>query len=1035
MVWHQRDAGYLRRAVLVAVLALVAGFRAQARAEPLYDFDLPAQPLAEALIEFGNQTGFQFFFESKLMEGKTAPAVEGTFTSREALDRLLDGTGISARVRAGSVLIFEQAHDGKEAIEPLERILTIGSRARGLGFGGITPITVIGSDEFAMKELPDAGQLFSDLPQSNPVISTENSNNLTLGLGIKLVDLRNLGPQRTLILVNGRRFAPTAAFPPVLTGTDVSTIPIDAAERIEVLTGSASTLYGSEAIAGVINFVLDSDLEGAEGSFLTGTSEEGDRTIFKLSLTGGKSFLRGRAHLVAHVTLSHEGKVLQRDRPGLSNPGAFVDGEFIKGAGGSPVTPTGVMVGLEDASGNFVPFIAGSSLPPLLIGQDGTGFEVFTKAPDQLFDFSPFQYLLTPKDRGLFYLNGRYEAGAQLEMYLSVLGGLSRTENQLAPPPLTFQAGQAIRIPFDNPFIPASLNPVVEKAVDAGAHAFFLDKRILEAGVRSGTVKKGFANVVFGITGPLGPFRKFDFAYQYSTVTTKDRDRTVIDVERAQAAADLSACAEFAGCTLIDYFGLNKITPAQINFLTAGSPAQQKANSTQHLITASLENTLFRVPSGKVDALVGLEFRREKFAVVPDPLTESRNQGGVIGLTGTSGSFTVAEGYADVVAPLMRNRGKVASLTWESAARLSHYSTVGTLFSWKSGFEYVPASGFRIRTMYQRGVRAPNIFEFLSPPTIQILQLADPCSDLQRQPPPEVTANCTGGSPLGNVPTDYIEQRETLLGTVSGNSFLSPERAHSVNLGFEYVPGPTQFLGGGDFYFSLALYGIRINDPIFLPGLPLLLEQCYESTDLSSPFCGTNPESGLPLFERDPANHQITNVNLAFLNGGSETVAGFDAEIRFSLFPEDISLLPAGSRIDFGIRYIFNSFQEFLVTEGGDKKESTGEVFRPKQRFLLQMTFRGERLAVQWNTRFQGAAVVNNELAGGVAANRAPAAAYHNLAASVILREGVNLTLGIDNLLNHKPPFLISGQNGTDTLPTLYDVIGRRVWIKLGAQF
>lgn len=1021
--------------VLILCFSLFFTFNPGRAAETYHDFDIQPKPLAEALIEFSKQTGFQFFFENEVLEGIKNNYLKGKFSTQQGLEILLDGTEVVFSVRAGTVIVFEKQQTADAPLQNIENVTVVGARAKGLGFGGIVPVTVINSEEFSMNSATDGTQIFSHLPQTNPVISITNSNARILGVGTVLVDLRNLGPNRTLVLVNGRRFAQTGSFPPLFSATDISTIPIDFVDRIEILTGSASTLYGSDAVAGVINFNLKTNFEGLEGNLLTGISEKGDGEIFKVSLSGGQTFSNGKAHLSGHLTFSKEGKILQKDRPLLSNPGELVNGVFQPGAAGSSTVPSGLIVGFEDAAENLIPFFVSSGPPPLLISDDGNSFSIFTGAPEQLFDFSDFQFLSLPKTRFLLNLNGEYEFGLGKETFFSFFAGSSTAKNLLAPPPLTLAIGQAIRIPFDNPFIPQSLQPFVDQLQADGATAFLMDKRIMEAGGRDGTVKKDFQYFLWGVSGPVGPFENFEFSYQYSTSKTTVQDNVVIDLEKVQIAADPTLCATAPGCTLIDFFGINKISQGQLDFIKNPAPVIKLGKSTQHLISAYFSGALAETQAGKINVILGLEFRREKFSVTPDPSIREENQSGLFGLAETKGSYNVFEAFFDVVTPLIKNRKKIRSLSWEFALRASHFNTIGTIFNWKTGFEYVPVNGFRIRTMFQKGVREPNIQEFFTPINQSAFRLRDPCSNLAAETRQNVISNCLSPASLGNVPTGFLDPRTSITGTFSGNTALLPERSQSVTFSFSYIPTQGQFLGSGNFYFSFDLYWIKIKSPIFLPPLSTMLEQCYESPGFSSAFCGTNPKNGLPFFERDPITNQITNVNLAVLNGASETIAGFDFEIRYTLFGKKLGLQKDAAKFDFIFLYTLNVYQEFFTTPGGDRTETTGQISRPFNRIFFQTTLTLKAFQVFWTTQFQTSGILTFSLPSSSDGNLAPSTFYHDLAFRKELRKDLYLTLGIDNFFNKAPPILLSGNAGTNTIPNLFDIVGRRFWLRLGITF
>ena len=684
------------------------------------------------------------------------------------------------------------------------------------------PVAVVSSQEIVSSGTANVQEILADLPSVGQNISRTSSNFSTTGNGQATVNLRNLGSARTLVLVNGRRFV---AGIPGTSVVDLNTIPTDLIKQVEVVTGGASAVYGSEAIAGVVNFVLDDKFEGIRGRAQATVSSKGDAGRQYASLSAGPSFADGRGHIVAYGQYdrdeglrSKKRSFSERDIPNRSSfasQGLFgIDGSFAPGAGTFTF----------DGSNN-------------LKNSQGANIDGYNRNADR--------YLGVPVERYLASALGSYEFSDSITAYFEGQYAKTKSNSKLEPQAVGFSdlpdaagTGTIAGIPITNPFIPTAIRNAM---IAAGTTALPFRRRSNDIFDRSNENDRETWRVVAGLKGEFAENFIWDIYYTHGETKDDTSSGTILGPQYRNALnavadpngpvcsinVDANPNNNDAACVPINIFGANTVSAAAAAYVTNnGQKSTYNARVKQDVVSASLTGELFELPGGPLAFAAGAEYRRERSS---EDFDDATNQGLTLGnqLSDTVGGFNVKEGFVELVAPILSDRPFFHYLGAEGAVRYADYSTVGGVFSWKAGGEWALIPDIRFRGMYSEATRAPGISELFSAQSETFPAVTDPCDQREgngdgapititaanlpaacRAIPAIAAAAATTG---GFVYT--TAQIQTINGFVGGNPALNEETAKTLTLGVVFTPS---FLRG--FSATVDYYKIRVDDAIGIIG-------------------------------------------------------------------------------------------------------------------------------------------------------------------------------------------------------------------------
>jgi len=910
--------------------------------------------------------------------------------------------------------VFAQAPDDEAMIE---EIVTTGSRIKRSDSSSISPISVLTAEDLSVSGNLTLENFVQDMPAVNGGDYGTGVNNPPTGLAS--VSLRGLGPNRTLVLVNGKRFASAS------TGgyVDLNTIPTAIVDRIEVLRDGASTVYGTDAIAGVVNIITKKDFEGVSLDFGYDVTDEGDGDMYNASLVFGNSFDRGNFIVSAQVNKREE--IRQGDR-GFAECPFFDDGVQTICGGSATTTPA-----------SFTPLGADSALGGSVL--DAGGFtRRFDPGPDA-FNYAALSYLTTPQDVFSGYAAANYElfeapalgaVNATLEMNFS-----NRISDQLLAPVGTFGGWQTSQTHPDNPFgdVLCASNPEC-----TAPQAVATSRRLTESGGRNFTQDVNTWRIGAGLDGSFENGWTWDVNYTVARWIDSQRDEGRPNRPRIEAMMDPDLCAARTdGCPgVYNPFISDSMTDAQVayGFLGVNTKNRSELNVLQLNVAGDMGG--FEMPGGQIGWALGYENRRESASSQPDG-------GAAIGAVAftpgetTAGKFEVDEFYGEVVVPILSGAPMAEILTLEASAR---YTDVDFLEDTESVFkvavEWAPVEDIRLRTTYSEGFRAPNIGELFLGIQQSAESYTDPCRNYGTSGVDATTvANCQadGLAPDFNLATF---QATTLQG---GNPNLEPETSESLTFGVVFTPS---FLEG--LSLSIDYFDIEITDAVGTAPTSEVISSCYASAGFSDPLCALIVGPAFPGVDETPSpaaplrrnsNLQVSGIIASNANLSTYETSGVDFQVDYG-FETDIGL------IDLRVTGTYLSDYDYLPFAGGETVKLAG-FFGGDPFYGSPVTF------AEWQTNF-GVTLTRDNWGGNLSArymsetddiSGAPGN-LSNVADSVTYFDiqgyynwgDMTFTLGIRNLADEDPPY-VTAYDDMNTLNFSYDTQGRYIYGRASLNF
>jgi outer membrane receptor protein involved in Fe transport len=921
---------------------------------------------------------------------------------------------------------FAQAADD-ESSEDL--IIVTGSRIARPDIEAAVPVTVVSAEDIVKGGTANVQEVLIDLPAVGQSVSRTSSNFSTTGNGQATVNLRNLGSARTLVLVNGRRFV---AGIPGTSIVDLNTIPTDLIKQVDVVTGGASAVYGSEAISGVVNFTLDDKFEGI-GARAQGTvSSKGDAGRQYVSLKLGNSFADDRGHVVLygqydkdHGLRSRNRAFSARDIPNRSSfasQGLFsVDGSFAAGA-------------------NTYTFDSANNLK----NYQGANVDGYNRNADR--------YLGVPVQRYMFAGLANYEFSNSVTAYFEGEYAKTKSNSSLEPQAVAYtDLPNAAGIPITNPFIPAAIKAAM---INAGETFLPFRRRSNDIFDRSNKNDRSTWRIVAGLKGEIAENLNWDIYYTHGQTKDFTASGTILgpnyeNAINAVAGVNGPVCSinvdadpnnNDAKCVPINIFGSNTVDPRAAAYVTNnGQLSTYDARVKQDVLSATLTGKAFTLPGGDVSFAVGGEYRKENSSEDFDTAT---NLGLTLGnqLSDTRGKFNVKEAFAEVVVPLLKDRPFFQYLGFEGAVRYADYSTVGGVMSWKVGGEWAPISDFRLRGIYSEATRAPNISELFSAQSETFPAVVDPCDQRKGEgdgaplaiSAANLAAACKANPAIAAAAASAngfvysTAQIQTINGFVGGNPGLREEKAKTLTLGAVFQP---RFLSR--FSTTVDYYRIRVIGAIGIIGQQTSLDECINGSGLAL-FCNN--------IIRDGAG-RVQTINAINLNTGSYLVSGVDTQVRYTL--------PVGSsRIDLSVNWNHRLKQQQTSFPGGPTQPELGQLdcyscgrlgtgFKDRVNASLSGKFGG--LSVTYKVNYLGPVV--DDLTKGANALRVKSYFYHDAQVRYDLGEDKKFAIyfGVDNMFDKKPP-VFNDTNpvtfpGTQTSANTYDLYGRMLYAGVEVKF
>jgi outer membrane receptor protein involved in Fe transport len=950
----------------------------------------------------------------------------------------------------------------------LDEILVTGSRIARSNLDAPVPITVLSGDTLVESGNVSLGDVLNNLPSLRSTFSSANSGRFIGTVGVSALDLRGLGTQRTLVLINGRR--QVSSFQGS-SEVDLNTIPTDLIERTEIITGGASAVYGSDAISGVVNFILKKNFTGLELRAQNGISGHGDAHDFFVSGTYGIK-LGDRGNVAVSVEYSQQDSLRLSERTFSRTFNAFTVNPANPTpddnvAGGVPdlvlvtdrrsiVYSNGgticVQANCRNPARPIFQFQPNGSLAPINLGtRDFRPGARVTEGGSGL-NFNTNGQLLPDLNRLSINLLTHYELTDAVDFFLEAK--FVQTHSIGAGSPSFNGPGFGVTVGSDNPYLTPQALTTLQAAYDGSQDSYTLYRNNNDLGERTDDANRELVRIAAGIRGSLSDNFNYELSYVFgrSTLNLKylnnrieqrfayaaDAVRDVAGVLgkpgaivcRAQldgVVANSFDPAEVSGCVPANVFGDGNISPAARNYINTTSSSSNTLD--QHVATAFVSGSSkgwFELPGGPIGVALGVEYRSEKSTFVPDDFlaTIDPNTGSGVtflnALQKETGSYNVKEAFFEGSIPLLADMPFVKELTMSGAGRVAKYNgKTGTVFAWKADVIYAPISDIRFRASLSRAVRAPNITEQFGPDVQNFFSVTDPCSVEEIANGTSTrAANCVAlGIPVGFV----SDLAATPTGTSGGNPDLKAEKSRSFTAGVLLTPGFVP-----NFSFSADYYRIRITDAISSVGAQDILDQCVDGATITNIYC--------PLVTRD-ATKNISFIKQRSLNFSKLEAEGVDMDLNYRLLTDSYG--------DFNFRGLAtliikrNDFP--FVAEPNRPDQVLGELGDPKFQFNLSVDWKYKGFGVYYEFRH-----ISNQLQGGVNAEdvytvggRPPqnpdaqdllftgTTSYSDLRLSYDFSEKARFYMGVNNLFDREPP---PGLDGTGGGSGIYDNIGRKFY-------
>lgn len=758
---------------------------------------------------------------------------------------LIGGAAVAA---VSPVFAADEAADEEE-----QRIEITGSRIKRTDIEGANPVQVLDRQAIEATGLASVGDILQDIPSAGSSINTTFNNG---GDGSTTIDLRNMGSQRVLVLLNGRRWNAG------LGGTvDLNNIPSAIVERIEILKDGASAIYGSDAIAGVVNIITRKDYEGAYANAYYGESEYGDGGVQQFDFGVGAQGDKGGVFLA--MSYLKQDEIMAGDRKISAVPTFGAPLNY----GGSSGTPAGRFI-------YYSPGFADSF--DQTIDENGA-FRDFVN-PTDLYNFAPDNYLQTPSERANVYVQGSYNLTDNIAFQTEVFYGNRKSSQLLAPTPLFvgyFGSGLGLEtvIAADNPYNPLGY-ALDATCTDAAAGCLILiGRRMNEVGPRIFNQDIDQFQWNAGFTGSFelgGRIFDWDINNVYGYIHQNDQTTGLLNMQRVnQALSGPANCNTGNGCVELNLFGgAGSITQDQVNFISF--VAQDAAYSDTRSHSANLSGEIFDLPAGPVGVAVGFETRRLSGYDQPDALIAA-------GITSgnsrqpTAGKYSLDEYYVEFAIPLLADMPGAELLELSLATRTSDYSNFGSTTNASYGLKYKPIEELLIRGTYAEGFRAPNISELFLGNSDSFPTLSDPCSaqaglDTNTDGEIDLAEATAGGLPgCAGVNASYVQPNSQIRITVGGNEDLQPEESTSKTFGFVWSPAYVE-----GFEAAVDFFEYEVTQNVGTLGAQTIINSC--ARDLL--FCD--------LVDRT-ATGNVADLFNGLINTGEIYVTGYDVSLTYKL--------------------------------------------------------------------------------------------------------------------------------------------------------
>jgi iron complex outermembrane receptor protein len=965
----------------------------------------------------------------------------------------------------------------------VETVVVTGSRIPQQGIYSSSPVTAVSQQEMKFEGTTDVTTLIDTLPEA---FADQSSKVLNGATGTSNANLRGLGSKRTLVAVDGTRLMPGDPLDPV---ADLNQIPAALVDHIDVLAGGASAVYGSDALAGVINFVMRKDFEGIELDGTYSIDEAGDNNSVQRARIAAAGYAQAPENVWDGATADATLILGSTTANGKGNVSTYlgyrdVQPALLRDFSECPLKTTFTRFDPDDPLHTGLVCTGSSTYNQWLSidnsvngspsdffetgnGMPGSGrFVPFTGVPGQRYNYGAFNYQQRPDTRYIGGFFAHYDVNKEFGVYSSFMFSDDHTRAPIAPSGLFFGvgtiSGALVEVNCSNPLMTSQERTTLCGADGSGASnlipgqsLLLIGRRAIEAPNRFDDLRHTALRMQIGAKGDLGAGWSYDVYAQYGLTLYNEFYENDFSVSHVQNALEVDPATGncFAAepnaqgivadpsCVPLDVFnGFGSIKPAMLKYITA--QGFKEGYTQEQIVSGSMNGDLGasggRSPLAKdpIAGSIGAEWRSEALQLRTDREFQTGDlysNGGSTPPVPLSG-FDVAEGFGEVNIPLIQGRAFVEDMSLNAAYRYSSYNTAGATSTYKYGAQWQPVDDLRLRASYERAARAPNVLELFTPEATDFFQVSDPCAT-------STSGRCADVVNAGTarlVCPDGACAEQT-----GGNVRLRPETGDTRTVGVVLTPS---FFDG--FSATVDYFDIKVSGFISSVSSVITLDGCYGADATAATeafFC--------PLVHRN-AQGQLYGggyVSAQTTNTGFLSTRGVDVEANYTSNMDDWGLTGAGS-LDVNL---VGTYLESLVTESlpGLQTYDCAGLFgvicgepAPRWRHKLRLTWssiRDFKLSLDWrhDSSVRLDANTNNPMlnsacsgpCGDVPDNHISSFDYFDVSTDWTVRQGVELRAGVNNLFDREPPAMDSFELGvagdTNTYPGTYDTLGRTIFV------
>ena len=984
------------------------------------------------------------------------------------------GFALVALLSFGSVFtISAEEDDDAEVSDKASEIVVTGSRIkRADNVSSPTPMVTLGEDQIENTGSVNIYDILNELPQAGDALSRGNTNFTVGSSGVQTVNLRGLGSGRTLTLVNGRRWVggqPGEGY------VDLNSIPTDLIERLEVITGGASSVYGSDAVAGVVNIILKDDFEGMSIEVMEGGYDAGDGDTKKATLTFGAQFADGRGSSIFNIRTDEQGSVFARDRKPNTGTDVFYYGYYYGADFGAPYDS----FILDPAYSSYPPqgrfFVSGtnsSSAGMLTFDCSERDIDSVVQSSNVVpwggsaacgFNRTHHRQLEIPLDRYSVFNSNKYEFDNGNTFFSEIAFTSVDSTSSFEPVPFSSEDafggmgtyGYNIR----NPFMPAAIRDAAVKAqgvlkegavadaagnyalsdyvigtdsTGAAAAGMYLNadgneiqvpfiRRLAEFGNRGSTNTRQTFRAAVGLDGTLSNGMDWDLYYSYGFSDRMQYSGAYNAANMAYAVNAISGptgqpvcadpIAQARNCVPINLFGIDAASAEAVDYVRAETSRQSKNKQRTAAFNITGDFDLIGLDASFA---AGFERREERAMDVPDPLQLAGLHGGnKVPLT--TGSYEVNGYYGELLVPLVEGLPFADEIVFETAYRVDHYSTAGTVDATKFGLSWVINDDIRFRGVISESVRAPSISDLYAGQAQTYTSIGDPCNGVggenESSMNPVVVANCLSDPRIaataatGRFDVDLNQtiagfsysqpQIQTISGFIGGNENLDEESADTTTLGLVWTPSFVEGLA-----VTADYYKIEIEDVISSVSATRLINECYQSTNYPNvPQCDAHTR-----FDTGHLRYWYSYG----INQSSYYTSGYDLAVGYTF--EDLGPVPG----ELDIRGIatFRDEHVYQTTYDSNPADFVGEVGLNDEIARINFVWTTDDWLVSLQTNYYSSALDDGlQAPDAYHLNQVDSMTYIDMQIRYDLTDNIDVYYGVDNLTDKQPPYCPTCKN------------------------